>query len=330
MAWKRGEAEEGSILSRFKARLRNTFVFDYISENPSINKHRKLYKTHLKAEKSSRLKKFLENKRNKAILLTLVVLLAVGVPALIYNEGLGAAIFEPEIKSNRIETSMPSAIGDDDPGAGKGVSLPEIPGADEDTADEEESADEPEINPEGPPQETITDTGFGKGTNRGSSSTSGSHGNDNPSADLGNMFFGSFFGIFNYFKNGIEVFAEDTSFDHDTILQIRKNNLKLLDIEALFENADVNISGLVIEQNETQIAVDFSQIPSGHVGDTVALYLPDNGTGLYFCRNITTLSQVNMACPNAVVFNQTEIEAGTTKAGVTATTDGTYYKIEYS
>jgi hypothetical protein len=261
-------------------------------------------------------------------MLAIVVVLALGIPTIIYRENIGAAIFEHGVEPNRVET-LPPAIGGDDPGTGGGTTIPEIPGA-----DEGEVATEPA--PEEPVSDQITAAGtttggrFGQGTNRGSSSTTGSSTGDIPPGLIGKKFFASFLGLFSYFNNGLEVFAEDTSFTSNTWLQVRKDSTKLVDFQALFENADVNLSALSVEYNETQIAVDFSNIPSGHVGDSVSLYLPDNGTGLYFCRNVTTLSQVNINCPDVIVFDQTEIEAGITKDGVTATTDGTYYRIDYT
>ncbi|MBW3013242.1 hypothetical protein KY325_02550 [Candidatus Woesearchaeota archaeon] len=318
MTWKRGEEDNSSMFGRFKSRLKNTFVFDYISHDQGISKRIRTEKAELKAEKSSNLRKFLENKRNLSIMLAIVVVLALGIPTIIYRDNIGAAIFEQGVESNRVET-LPPAIGDDDPGAGGGTTIPEIPGTD----DSGDAAAEPV-------PEEIVSTGFGRGTNRGSSSTSGSSTSSIPPGLIGKKFFASFFGLFSYFKDGMEVFAEDTSFTTNSWMQVRKDSTKLVDFQALFENVDVNLSELNIEYNETQIAVDFSNIPSGHVGDAVSLYLPDNGTGLYFCPNVTTLSQVNINCGNVIVFNQTEIEAGTTKDGVTASTDGNYYRIDYT
>jgi hypothetical protein len=433
MARKLGEERENSIFDKAMNKARSTFIFDY-----NQVKRPKRYKERLKKAEKGR---FWKNKRNRAILLTTIMLVALGVPTFIFRENLGAAIFEPEAESNRVE--LPPV-----PATDTGGDLGDAPGTDLEPATDTggDIADEPPLEPEEPVYEstggdgsrrggstprdnTVQDSGWGSGgsdqnnvteneanlyifddtdtygggftryqgnyvsysaeyKNISNSSNvqfitdgtcyitipsmnvnsvvmpfdamnnlyritlnSSLHGTLNwevtcsandfdivtardtvyilPRAALQSLFFGPQNALLKYFRNNLEVYAEQTTFSTNARLTLKTADQLLLEFDALFENSDVNLTGLGIDFNETNIVVDFSNIPSYQIGNQRVLYLPDNGTGAFFCPDVTSLTQVTLACANIIEFTHEEILAGTTKNGVTATTDGTYYKIEY-
>jgi len=431
MARKYGEERGNSIFTKAMNRARNTFVFEHHHvEMPKRHKERLK-----KAEKS----RFWQNRRGKGLLLAIIILMAAGVPAMIYRDSLGAAIFEPEQTTNRVEIPQPSPT--PTPVTDSGGDLSDNPGTSAEPATDTggDIADEPEDD-----NETYVSTSGGRSSSGGSTPRSydsptttpavlnnvtegnanlfifdqtDDYGGNYPiyegdlatfSAEYKNITnssniysitdgtcyitidslnvntfpmayssghetyrftinateYGNFDwsvtcsandynlltaedtvlifsrsslnnvfispqGEFNFYMSDIEVFPENSTFSFNTKLQIRNGTQVLIEFDALFETADVNLSGLVIDFNSTNIAVDFSNVPTAHVGSGRIIYLPDEGTGAYFCPGVTSLSQVNPDCANVIEFSHAEIVAVTSKSGVTASTDGTYYKLEY-
>jgi hypothetical protein len=101
---------------------------------------------------------------------------------------------------------------------------------------------------------------------------------------------------------------------------------KRLELTALFNTSDVNLSSLVIQASSGKTAVDITGATGIGTGHTI--FVPNNyNSGVYVCPNAKTLAEVSQSCPGIIGFSYTEALSGTEKSGIKAEMESGSYKI---
>jgi hypothetical protein len=101
---------------------------------------------------------------------------------------------------------------------------------------------------------------------------------------------------------------------------------KRIELIALFNTSDVNLSSLVIQASSGKTAVNLAGIAG--VETTHTIFLPNNfNSGLYVCPDAKTLAGVNQSCSGIIGFSYNDALSGITKSGIKAEMESGNYKI---